>query len=222
MTQTRIKICGVTRPEHAREAAAAGADAIGVVFYEPSPRAVSAAAAAEIADALPPFVTLVGLFVDPDAAEVEAVLSKVPLGLLQFHGEEKPEFCAQFQRPYIKGLRVAPGSDLRALTAEYRRASGVLLDAWVPGVPGGTGQSFDWGAVPGGLHRQLIVAGGLDAGNVGEAIRLLHPAAVDVSGGVERAPGEKDGQRMGEFVRAVRAADARCGGRTQSTMVSES
>jgi phosphoribosylanthranilate isomerase len=222
MTQTRIKICGITRPEHARAAAAAGADAIGVVFYAPSPRAVSIAAAAEIADALPPFVTLVGLFVDPDVAEVEAALAQVPLGLLQFHGEEPPAFCEQFQRPYIKGLRVAPGSELRALAAGHRRASGVLLDAWVPGLPGGTGQSFDWSAVPGGLHRQLIVAGGLDAGNVGEAIRLLHPAAVDVSGGVERAPGEKDAQRMAGFVRAVRAADARCSESLQSTTVSES
>lgn len=207
MRVTRIKVCGVTRAEDARAAADAGVHAVGVVFYGPSPRAVSIACAEQIAAVLPPFVTLVGLFVDPDTALVERVLRQVPLGLLQFHGEESCGFCAQFNRPYIKALRMRPDVDLQQEAMAYRGAAGILLDSWVPGIPGGTGQVFDWRSVPDGLKHPIILAGGLDAGNVGEAMRTVLPAAVDVSGGVEIAPGEKDARMIAGFVQAVRRAD---------------
>ncbi len=207
MGPTRIKICGITRPEDAQAAAASGADAIGLVFYARSPRAVSLEQAAEIAAAVPPFVTVVALFVDEPIERVERTLAQVPVDLLQFHGEESPAFCRQFGRPWIKALRVRPGSDIRAACEPYRDARGVLLDSWQEGVPGGTGRTFDWALAPRDLPLPVVLAGGLDEGNVGTAIARLRPAAVDVSGGVEAARGIKDPDKIARFVAAVRAAD---------------
>ena len=206
---TRIKICGITRPEDALHAAALGADAIGLVFYASSPRAVSVAQARAIVDALPPFVTTVGLFVDATAEEVRGVLEQVPLDLLQFHGDEAPDYCAGFARPYIKAIRMREGVDLVQETERFASARGLLLDAYRPGVPGGTGEVFAWERVPAGLAKPIVVAGGLDAGNVADAIRQVQPDAVDVSGGGEAAKGMKDAAKMTAFVAAVRQADQR-------------
>lgn len=203
----RIKICGITRPEDAVVAARAGADAIGLVFHEPSSRAVDARAAAAICAALPPFVTRVGLFVDAPPARIDAVLAEVPLDVLQFHGAETPETCRRHGRPYLRALRVgAPGWD-RDLEA-WRDAQALLLDAWVPDCPGGTGRTFDWDRIPGGLPRPLVLAGGLTPDNVGGAVGRARPAAVDVSGGVESAPGRKDPSLVRRFIHAARAAAA--------------
>jgi phosphoribosylanthranilate isomerase len=205
---TRIKVCGVTSAAQAAAAAELGVDAIGVVFYAPSPRAVSIARAAEIASALPPLVTLVALFVDPEAQLVQRVLERVPVGMLQFHGEEAPGFCEQFHRPYLKALRMRADVDPQREGAAYHHAAGLLLDTYRPGVPGGTGEAFDWRAVPSALPAPLVLAGGLDAGNVARAIVQVRPAAVDVSGGVEVGPGEKDARMIAGFIDAVRRADA--------------
>lgn len=200
----RIKICGITRVEDALAAARAGADAIGLVFYAPSPRAVSPAMAARILRALPPFVTTVGLFVDASADEVNAVLAEVPLDVLQFHGDEPAAFCAQFQRPYLKALRVQAGDDLNALAARWPDASGILLDSYKAGVPGGTGERFDWSLIPSERSWPLVLAGGLDADNVAEAIGHASPWAVDISGGVEQAKGIKDPVKIQSFVQEVK------------------
>lgn len=205
---TRIKVCGVTRPEDAASAVACGVHALGLVFYAPSPRAVSVAQAAPIARAVPPFVTLVALFVDAPRAAVEDVLAQVPIGLLQFHGDETPAYCAAFRRPYLKAVRMRPGLDVAAALRPWAGATGILLDSYRAGQPGGTGERFDWGRVPSQRPRPLVLAGGLDADNVGDAIARLRPAAVDVSGGVESGPGRKDPARIGRFVRAVQRADA--------------
>ncbi|MGM0569199.1 phosphoribosylanthranilate isomerase [Marinobacter sp.] len=183
--RTRTKICGITRPEDAVAAAAAGADAIGLVFYEPSPRCVSLEQARAIADAVPAFVTLTGLFVNPDRMLVEQVLSRVPLDLLQFHGDESPGFCDQFHRRWIKAIRVRARDDVEQGFKCWRRASGLLVDAYDPQRYGGTGQCFDWSVIPEQRPMPLILAGGLDASNVAEAIRQVRPWGVDVSGGVE-------------------------------------
>lgn len=204
MPVVRSKICGITRIEDALAAAAAGADAIGLVFYAPSPRAVTASQARQIVAALPPFVTTVGLFVDAPRAEVEAVLREVPLDLLQFHGDEAPEDCRGFGRPYVKALRVRSPEDVQACCARYADAAGILLDTFVPGIPGGTGECFDWSLVPADAALPLILAGGLDAGNVSAAIRQVRPYAVDVSGGVEAGKGIKDATKVQSFVAAVR------------------
>lgn len=207
MAYTRIKICGITQPDDARSAADCGADAIGLVFYEPSSRAVGLKEAEAIVEALPPLVTVVALFVDARPATVEEVLGALPVSLLQFHGDESRTYCEAFARPYLKALRVRDDTDLRARCEEYSSARGVLLDSWVPGVPGGTGRTFDWRLADMQLPRPVVLAGGLDAGNVSTAIQKLAPAAVDVSGGVESAPGRKDLRKMYEFVAAVRRAD---------------
>jgi phosphoribosylanthranilate isomerase len=204
----RIKICGITRLDDALDAAYLGADALGLVFYAPSPRAVSVAQARAISAVLPPFITLVGLFVDAPAAEVEAICAQVPLDLLQFHGEESPAYCAAFHRPYIKAVRMKPGLDLAATAARYDSARALLLDTYVAGTPGGTGTVFDWTQVPSALSKPLIVAGGLDAANVGDAIAALQPWAVDVSGGVETAKGIKNHAKMAAFIAAARPAKA--------------
>ncbi len=209
MAYTRIKICGITRPEDARCAADSGADAIGLVFYEPSSRAVGLGEAEAIVRALPPLVTVVALFVDAPSAFVEEIVASLPVSLLQFHGDESREYCESFARPYLKALRVRDDIDLEARCDEYRTARGVLLDSWVAGLPGGTGRTFDWQLAARQLSRPVILAGGLDAENVSQAIRQLAPAAVDVSGGVESAPGRKDVRKMYEFVAAVRRADRR-------------
>lgn len=203
LTRTRIKICGITDPEDGREAARLGADAIGLVFFDRSPRAVDVSSAKRICAALPPFVTTVGLFVDPEPGFVADVLETVPLDLLQFHGEESPEACARYGRPYIKAVRMREGVDLHALADRYSLSRGLLLDAYRPGIPGGTGDTFEWERVPGHLACPLILAGGLRPGNVGEAIRAVRPFAVDVSSGVEAAKGQKDRSLMAEFVKEV-------------------
>ncbi|HBX55202.1 phosphoribosylanthranilate isomerase [Pseudomonas sp. UBA2684] len=205
MSVVRSKICGITRIEDALVAADAGADAIGLVFYGKSPRAVSLQQAQAIIAALPPFVTTVGLFVDASSSELSAILDAVPLDLLQFHGDETPDDCERFQRPYIKALRVQPGVDLAAQIALYSAAAGVLLDTFVAGVPGGTGEAFDWSLVPRGLNMPIILAGGLTPDNVRCAIEQVQPYAVDVSGGVEASKGIKDAEKIRAFTRAVRA-----------------
>ena len=205
--RTRIKICGITRIEDGVAAAQAGADAIGLVFWAKSPRAVAIEQAAQICRELPPFVTTVGLFVDAEPASVEQVLSAVPLSLLQFHGDETPAYCEQFATPYLKAVRMRDGVDATALRDCYASAQALLLDTYRPGVPGGTGEAFDWASVPPALAPQIVLAGGLTADNVGAAIRQLQPWAVDTSGGVERAPGIKDAARIAAFVAAARAAE---------------
>lgn len=205
MGAVRSKICGITRPEDAVVAAQAGADAIGLVFYARSPRAVNVQQAREIIRALPPFVTVVGLFVNASACEINETLDAVPLDLLQFHGDESPEQCSGYHRPYIKALRVRPGDNLQAACERYSSASGLLLDAFVEGVPGGTGLAFDWNLVPATLPKPIILAGGLTPENVSEAIERVRPFGVDVSGGVELSKGIKDAHRVQAFVKAVRS-----------------
>jgi phosphoribosylanthranilate isomerase len=207
VAQTRIKICGITRVEDAIAAVASGADAIGLVFYGKSPRAVSIDQASIIAKAVPPFVSIVALFVDESAAEIERVLNAVPIDVIQFHGSETPQFCEQFSRPYVKALRVTPDLNLETASKGYASSRGILLDAWKEGVPGGTGLSFDWRLAQKSLPLPMILAGGLKPENVGDAIAMLRPAAVDVSGGVESAPGIKDSAKIREFIAAVRVAD---------------
>jgi len=205
--RTRVKICGITRVEDARDAAEAGADAIGLVFYPPSPRFLSVERAREIRDALPPFVQSVALFVNADAAQVAQVIGRVHPGMLQFHGEETPEYCAQFGLPYLKACRVAQGVDLLEYLRPFSAASAWLLDAHVEEY-GGVGASFDWALVPGSLERPLVLSGGLTTDNVGMAMRLVRPWAVDVSSGVESAKGIKDAARIAAFIAEVRNADA--------------
>lgn len=209
MIRPRIKICGLTCIEDALAAVEAGADAIGLVFYEPSSRFVSPAKACEIIQALPPFVTAVGLFVNPEAAEVATCLKQVPLDLLQFHGDESDTFCDQFQCPWIKAVRMREGVLLDQLPAQWPSARGFLLDAYRPGVPGGTGDTFDWARIPHQRDYPLILAGGLTPENVGDAVSQTHPFAVDVSGGVESSPGRKSTVTMSAFVKAVYTA-SRC------------
>ncbi len=202
--RTRVKICGITRSEDGCEAARLGADAIGLVFYAKSPRAVTPDQAVGIAAALPPFVTTVGLFVNPDPDVVEAVLADVSLDLLQFHGDEPPEFCQQFGRPYIKAIRMRDDVDLAAELARYQKSRGLLLDTYQPGLPGGTGASFDWQRVPKNLASKIILAGGLTPENVAEAIKQVQPYAVDVSGGVEVSKGIKDAEKIAAFMGEVK------------------
>ncbi len=209
---TAVKICGITRAEDAVAAARSGAQAVGLMFYAPSPRSVSPAAAAEIVAALPPFVSAVGVFVNPEMSWVEDVLTRVRLDLLQFHGDEAPAFCAGFGVPYLKAARVRPGVDLLEYSAVYSRARGLLLDAFEPGVYGGTGKGFDWALVPADLPLPVILSGGLTPANVGRAIRAVRPWAVDVSSGVEAARGIKDAAKIAAFIEEVRNADVRPAG----------
>ncbi|WP_291994495.1 phosphoribosylanthranilate isomerase [Candidatus Accumulibacter sp. ACC003] len=203
----RIKICGLTRVEDLEQAVHVGADALGLVFYPPSPRFVDLQTAARLARAVPPFVTLVGLFVNADPALVRATLAAVPLHLLQWHGDEDEAYCRQFDRPYIKAARVRPGMDLLQYAAGFPSAQAILLDAFVDGYGGG-GKVFDWSLVPSSLGKPLILSGGLDADNVGAAVRRLRPDAVDVSSGVEASKGIKDAAKIRAFVAAVHAAAA--------------
>ena len=188
-------------------AASSGADAIGLVFYPASPRAVTAQQAAKIVAVLPPFITIVGLFVNEPAESIERTLKQVPLDVLQFHGDETAAFCQQFARPWIKALRVRKNTDIGAACREFAAARGLLLDAWQQGVPGGTGKTFDWQLASVSLPAEIILAGGLHAENVADAIDVVRPAAVDVSGGVEASPGVKDAGKIRSFIAAVRAAD---------------
>ncbi|NNM83417.1 MAG: phosphoribosylanthranilate isomerase [Burkholderiales bacterium] len=203
----RVKICGITRVEDALAAARCGAHAIGLVFYAKSPRHVSIGQAREILRALPPFVGSVALFVNPAREEVEEVLCALPIDLLQFHGEEDGAFCSSFRVPHIKAVRVKPGLDLVQYAAGYPDAKGILLDAWVEGVQGGTGKSFDWDLVPKNFPLPVILSGGLDPENVTEAIGKVDPWAVDVSSGVESAKGIKDAAKIAAFMRGVKIAD---------------
>ncbi len=216
--RTRIKICGITRIDDGMSAALLGADAIGLVFWSGSPRAVTGDHGRRIALAMPPFVSRVGLFVDPTADDVEAVLDRVPLDVLQFHGQESDQFCGGFGRPYLKAIRVADDATPRHLLECARRfpgAQGILLDALRPGaLPGGTGEVFDWSLVPSDVGKPLILSGGLNPDNVTGAVRSVRPWAVDVSTGVEARDtagralrGIKDAARMAAFVRGVRDAD---------------
>ncbi len=208
MTRTRIKICGLRREADVEAAVAAGADAIGLVFYPPSPRHVSLDAAARLAGRLPPFVTPVGLFVNAAPAEVEAALAAIPALLLQFHGDESPAECERFERPYVRAARIAPGFDLLDFATRFGSARALLLDAHVEGYGGG-GKVFDWSSVPtGGVSLPVVLSGGLHAGNVAAGIRALRPWAVDVSSGVESTRGVKDAEAIRRFCDAVRTADA--------------
>lgn len=210
MHRTRVKICGITRKIDLDTALKAGADAIGFVFYPPSPRVLHPENAAELARCVPPFVTRVGLFVNAEPREVLETLATVPLDLLQFHGEEDAGYCAQFGLPYLKAARVRPDStrgDLLEFARAYPTARGLLLDAWVEAY-GGVGQSFDWSLIPDGLPLPLVLSGGLHAANVAEAVSKVHPWAVDVSSGVEVAKGIKDADKIAAFIAAVRVVDA--------------
>lgn len=200
MKKARVKICGVTSVTDALLAQEAGADAIGVVFYEPSPRCVTIDQAREIALSVGPFVTLVGLFVNAPAEYVKEVLAAVPLHVLQFHGDESPEYCESFQRAYIKAIRMRPELDVLAAIDQHPLAAGVLLDAYRPGVPGGTGETFDWQRIPHQTNKPIILAGGLNASNIAEAIALTGVYGVDVSGGVELSPGVKDAGKIQNFI----------------------
>ncbi len=201
--RTRVKICGITRVEDALIAVAQGADAIGLVFYPPSPRYVTPAQAAEIVNALPAFITVVALFVDASRADVEAVLSQVNIDLIQFHGQETADECRQYGKSYMKAIRVKSDTNLVQYTTKYSDAKALLLDTYAEGVPGGTGQVFDWTIIPKNLSKPIVLAGGLDAENVEQAIRQVKPYAVDVSGGVEFKKGIKDAAKIAAFMRGV-------------------
>lgn len=204
---THVKICGITRPEDGVAACQHGASAIGLVFYEPSPRAVTIEQARAIVAALPPFVSVVGLFVNAGAERVNEVLRQVSLDLLQFHGDESPEYCGSFGRRYFKAIRMRADIDLSLECARYTDATAILLDTYQKGVPGGTGETFEWQRVPKGLPKPVILAGGLDAENVAEAIHLVSPYAVDVSGGVEADKGVKDSNKIAALMQAVKSTN---------------
>ena len=203
--RTRVKICGITRAQDAIKAVEFGADAIGLVFYGKSPRAVSIDDARAIIQKIPPFVTVVGLFVDPSPKDVAAVLHRVSLDLLQFHGDELPSECSAYGKPYIKAIKMREGEDIAAQVTQYASARGILLDTYDPKVPGGTGRVFDWNKIPKDLNRPIILAGGLTPENVWQAITKVRPFAVDVSGGVEADKGIKDVDKMAAFMRGVQS-----------------
>ncbi|EXJ09943.1 MULTISPECIES: phosphoribosylanthranilate isomerase [Nitrincola] len=202
--RARVKICGITNLDDALASVSAGADALGFVFYKPSPRYIEPNAAADIIKQLPAFVTSVGLFVNETHSEIERIVDLTQIDLLQFHGDEPPLFCQGFSRPSIKALRVSNDMDLVREVEVYADAvKGVLLDTYVAGVPGGTGAQFDWGLIPDGLADKIILAGGLDPNNVAEAVLCIKPYAVDVSGGVEKAKGFKDISKVQRFIHEV-------------------
>lgn len=207
MHRTRIKICGITRAIDLVTALSAGVDALGFVFYPPSPRALALEVAADLVRRVPPFVTRVGLFVNAEPASVRETLAAVPIDLLQFHGEEDAKYCEQFGLPYLKAARVRPELDLLEFARAYPTAQGLLVDAWVEAY-GGVGQSFDWSLIPQELPLPLVLSGGLHAGNVAEAVAKVRPWAVDVSSGVEVAKGIKDADKIAAFVAAVRTANS--------------
>ncbi|MGE5468120.1 MAG: phosphoribosylanthranilate isomerase [Ignavibacteria bacterium] len=207
MSRTRIKICGITREQDLEAAVAAGADALGFVFYPLSPRHLEIERAAALVRRVPPFVTRVGLFVNPDPQVLADTLAAVPLDVVQYQGDESPEFCEHFGHPYVKVARMRPGIDLVEFARSYPSARGLLLDAYVESY-GGAGQMFDWSLVPKGLPLPVVVAGGLTAANVGNAIRQLRPWGVDVSSGVEASKGIKDAEKINAFVAAVKDADS--------------
>jgi len=200
--RTRVKICGITRRQDAEFSVEMGADALGLVFYPPSPRAVTIAQAQQIIQGLPPFVTLVALFVNAQVEEVNSCLAALPIGILQFHGDESPAYCEQFNYPYMKAIRMRNNIDLSAEIERYASASAILLDSYQPGMPGGTGHVFDWSLID-KINKPLILAGGLNVDNIATAIKNVQPYAVDVSGGVEQAKGIKDNQKISDFMQEV-------------------
>jgi len=212
---TRIKICGITRVDDGLAVARSGADAIGIVFWPGTPRAVTISRAREIVTAMPPFISIVGLFVDPTRDDVDRVLESVSLHFLQFHGHEAAAFCRSFGRPYLKAIAVGASGDLLESVSPYDDAAGLLFDAPpLDGRPGGTGRTFEWTRLPSSLPRPLVLSGGLNAGNVANAIRTVRPWAVDVSSGVEASDGNgrplagiKDAAKVAAFVEEVRHAD---------------
>lgn len=200
--RTRVKICGITRRQDAEFAVEMGADALGLVFYSPSPRAVSIAQAKEIVEGLPPFVSIVALFVDAEPDEVRACMEALPTAILQFHGDETALYCEQFGKPYLKAIRMQENTNLFDIANEYHSATAILLDSYQVGIPGGTGHVFDWSLIE-TINKPLILAGGLSSDNVARAITQVQPYAVDVSGGVERAKGIKDKQKITAFMQEV-------------------
>ena len=205
--RTRIKICGITRPEDGLAAVRCGADAIGLVFYPPSPRAVTLAQAQQIVSVLPPFVTVVGLFVNEQRIRLEELLRSVRIDLLQFHGDERASDCTGYGRPWIKAIRMREDIDLPGLEQGYAGAAGLLLDAYRAGVPGGTGESFDWERIPTEMTSRIILAGGLNPDNIESAVRQVRPYAVDVSGGIEASKGIKDAGKIAAFIEGVKRGD---------------
>ena len=203
MQRTKIKICGLTNPEDILAVQQQGVDAIGLVFYPPSPRAVTIAEAEKLAQVISPFTTLVGLFVNPDVAFVEEAIQAAGLQLLQFHGDESAEFCEQFSVPYIKAVRVKPDTNFDVLHEHYKSARGLLLDAYKKGVPGGTGEVFNWDLIPQKYRHGIILAGGLNPDNIVAAVEAIHPYAIDVSGGVESEPGKKSTALVSQLVGLV-------------------
>ncbi|WP_058554199.1 phosphoribosylanthranilate isomerase [Thiohalocapsa sp. ML1] len=207
--RTRVKICGLTREQDVAAAVAAGADALGFVFHAPSPRAVDIEQAAVLAAQVPAFVSVIGLFVDAPRALIEDAVRRVPLDAIQFHGHESPADCAGYGRPWIKAIAMRAGIDITTTAAAYHGAASLLLDTYDPALAGGTGRRFDWDLVPAALAPHIVLAGGLDAGNVADAIVRARPYAVDVSGGVEQAKGIKDHRKINDFMQGVRDGDCR-------------
>ena len=205
--RTRIKICGITRVEDALAAVHHGADAIGLVFYPPSPRAVSLEQARAIVSVLPPFVTVVGLVVDETHERLQQLMQAVRIDLLQFHGQESAAECCGLGRPWIKAIRMREGIDLVALEAVYHEAAGLILDTYEAGKPGGTGTRFDWERIPAAMASRIILAGGLNPDNIESAVRQVRPYAVDVSGGVEVSKGIKDADKIAAFIEGVKRGD---------------
>lgn len=203
----RIKICGITCVDDAVAAAEAGADAIGLVFYEPSPRHVTLSKAIDIACSVGPYVTVTGLFVNPDEQYIDHVLNNVPVHVIQFHGDETMDYCERWRRPYVKALRMRPGLNVADTQASYSSAQGFLLDAYHPEKPGGTGATFDWARVPHSSPQSIVLAGGLTPDNVSNAIAQTQPYGVDVSGGVESAPGIKNHRKIAAFIKAARSGE---------------
>lgn len=206
--RTRVKICGITNVKDALLAVAYGADAIGLVFYEASPRNVTIKQAAEIAQAMPPFVSVVGLFVNADPSLIKEAITQVGLDLIQFHGDETQTDCTPYKRPFIKAVRVKPDTNLVQYAADFPEAKALLLDAYAEGMAGGTGQIFDWSLIPQGLEKPIILAGGLSAANVYDAIQQVKPYAVDISGGVEQAKGIKDAAKIAAFMQQIERLNA--------------
>lgn len=211
MRRTRIKFCGMTRLDDVRCAVDLGVDAIGMIFVPGSKRAIDLPLAARLAQAIPPLVTRVALFLNPEAAAVQAVLREVPLDLLQFHGSESPDFCASFERPYVKALAMGDDVDVGFEMSRYARARGVLLDAHRSGEQGGRGEAFDWSRIPAQWAPRILLAGGLRPDTVAHAIRTVRPFAVDVSSGIESAPGVKSERLMQHFVAEVERASRESG-----------
>ena len=208
MIRTRIKICGIREGIHGLAAANAGADAIGFVFHKDSSRYVTPSAAANVAAVLPPFVTTVGLFVNATDRKIKDTLRAVRLDMLQFQGDEEPDFCASFGLPYVRAVRIEEGTDLLEWAGRFSSARALLTDTYVPGERGGTGKTFDWSVIPKDLPIPLILSGGLNSDNVGRAVREVKPWAVDVSSGVEASRGVKDPKKIVDFIRSVQREDA--------------